>query len=235
MTELLKKGLRTTAASAASVCVCVCIQSSVGRLHVGCCVEEHVFAPLRVSDGDGTHDDLVLQHDTDDQEDKVEHEHEEAQKFTHFPLASCNGQDDKEQHEEEEDYGTEEAIAAHFHSLKVIDDVEEEPRERQAAERTTNNKVRLRSHGEASCLLCTDPTVMSNMLEPTELDTAMSPRPFRATITLVMRSGIDVPAARMVRPMISSVIQNVSPTCSEAADPQTLRLRMTQRAQTAIK
>ena len=58
----------------------------------------------------------------------------------------------------------------------------------------------------------THPTVISKMLEPTELDTAMSPRPFRATITLVMRSGIEVPAASMVRPIISSVIQKVSPT-----------------------
>lgn len=57
------------------------------------------------------------------------------------------------------------------------------------------------------------PTVMSNMLEPTELDTAMSPKPFLATITLVMRSGIEVPAARIVRPMISSVMPIVSPTC----------------------
>ena len=57
------------------------------------------------------------------------------------------------------------------------------------------------------------PMVMSKMLEPTELDTAMSPRPFRATITLVMRSGMDVPAARMVSPMISSEMPTVSPTC----------------------
>ncbi len=57
------------------------------------------------------------------------------------------------------------------------------------------------------------PTVMSNMLEPTELETAMSPRPFRATMTLVMRSGMEVPAARIVKPMISSVIPIVSPTC----------------------
>lgn len=53
---------------------------------------------------------------------------------------------------------------------------------------------------------------MSKMLLPTELDTAMSPRPLRATITLVMRSGMDVPAARMVRPIISSEMLNVSPT-----------------------
>lgn len=66
-----------------------------------------------------------------------------------------------------------------------------------------------------SCFCCTHPTVMSNMLEPTELDTAMSPRPFRATITLVIRSGIEVPAAKMVRPIISSVTQNVSPTCND--------------------
>lgn len=58
------------------------------------------------------------------------------------------------------------------------------------------------------------PTVMSKMLEPTELDTAMSPRPFRATMTLVMRSGMEVPAARIVSPMISSVMPMVSPTCA---------------------
>lgn len=56
------------------------------------------------------------------------------------------------------------------------------------------------------------PTVMSKMLLPTELDTAMSPRPLRATMTLVMRSGMDVPAARMVKPIISSEIPIVSPT-----------------------
>lgn len=53
---------------------------------------------------------------------------------------------------------------------------------------------------------------MSKMLLPTELDTAMSPKPFRATMTLVMRSGMDVPAASMVNPMISSDIPTVSPT-----------------------
>ena len=58
----------------------------------------------------------------------------------------------------------------------------------------------------------THPTVMSKMLLPTELDTAMSPRPFRATMTLVIRSGIEVPAAKMVRPMISSLMPIVSPT-----------------------
>lgn len=58
----------------------------------------------------------------------------------------------------------------------------------------------------------THPTVMSKMLLPTELDTAMSPSPFRATMTLVIRSGIEVPAAKMVRPMISSLMPIVSPT-----------------------
>lgn len=58
----------------------------------------------------------------------------------------------------------------------------------------------------------TYPTVMSNMLLPTELETAMSPRPLRATITLVIRSGMDVPAAKMVRPIISSEMPMVSPT-----------------------
>ena len=45
------------------------------------------------------------------------------------------------------------------------------------------------------------PTVTSKMLDPTEEETAMSPKPLRATITLVMRSGIDVPAAKKVRPI----------------------------------
>ena len=39
------------------------------------------------------------------------------------------------------------------------------------------------------------------MLDPTDDETAMSPNPFRATITLVIRSGIDVPAAKKVSPI----------------------------------
>ena len=45
------------------------------------------------------------------------------------------------------------------------------------------------------------PTVTSNMLEPTDEETAMSPNPFRATITLVIKSGIEVPAAKNVSPI----------------------------------
>ena len=47
----------------------------------------------------------------------------------------------------------------------------------------------------------THPTVTSNMLEPTDDETAISPNPFRATITLVNKSGIEVPAARKVNPI----------------------------------
>lgn len=47
----------------------------------------------------------------------------------------------------------------------------------------------------------TYPTVTSKMLLPTELETAMSPKPLRATITEVIKSGMDVPAARKVRPI----------------------------------
>lgn len=47
----------------------------------------------------------------------------------------------------------------------------------------------------------TYPTVTSNMLLPTELETAMSPKPFRATITDVIKSGIEVPAAKNVKPI----------------------------------
>ena len=47
----------------------------------------------------------------------------------------------------------------------------------------------------------THPTVTSKMLDPTDDDTAMSPNPFLATMTLVIRSGMEVPAARKVRPI----------------------------------
>jgi hypothetical protein len=56
-----------------------------------------------------------------------------------------------------------------------------------------------------------NPTVTSKILLPTEDDTAMSPKPFLATMTLVMRSGIDVPAARKVSPITSGGIPIVSP------------------------
>lgn len=47
----------------------------------------------------------------------------------------------------------------------------------------------------------TYPIVTSNILLPMELDTAMSPKPFLATKTLVIRSGMLVPAARNVSPI----------------------------------
>ena len=49
--------------------------------------------------------------------------------------------------------------------------------------------------------LHTYPIVTSNKLLPIELDTAMSPKPFLATKTLVIRSGILVPAAKNVKPI----------------------------------
>lgn len=55
------------------------------------------------------------------------------------------------------------------------------------------------------------PTQTSKILDPTELDTAMSPSPFRATMTLVIKSGILVPAAKIVNPIISVGITKVSP------------------------
>lgn len=58
----------------------------------------------------------------------------------------------------------------------------------------------------------TDPIVTSKMLLPTELETAMSPSPFRATRTDVIKSGIEVPAAKNVRPIISGGTSKLSPT-----------------------
>lgn len=56
------------------------------------------------------------------------------------------------------------------------------------------------------------PTVTSNMLLPTDEDTAISPKPFLATMTEVMRSGMEVPAARAVRPITSGGMPSVSPS-----------------------
>jgi hypothetical protein len=47
----------------------------------------------------------------------------------------------------------------------------------------------------------THPTQMSKILDPTEEETAMSPSPLRATMTDVIKSGMDVPAARNVKPI----------------------------------
>mmetsp|Transcript_68541 Transcript_68541/g.108848 ORF Transcript_68541/g.108848 Transcript_68541/m.108848 type:complete len:123 (-) Transcript_68541:316-684(-) len=56
------------------------------------------------------------------------------------------------------------------------------------------------------------PTKISNKLLPTEEDTAISPSPFFATITEDNKSGIEVPAAKKVRPITTSGICSVSPT-----------------------
>ena len=64
-----------------------------------------------------------------------------------------------------------------------------------------NNNWRLGSQYLWATCSSTYPIVTSKMLLPTELDTAMSPKPFLATITLVIRSGMLVPAAKNVRPI----------------------------------
>lgn len=89
------------------------------------------------SDGDWADDDFVLQHDADDEEDKVQQEHEEAQELAHPPLASRDGYDDEEEHEEEQDDGAEQAVAAHLHRLEVVDDIVDEPGEGQTGGSTT--------------------------------------------------------------------------------------------------
>ncbi|TNN64352.1 Importin subunit alpha-5 [Liparis tanakae] len=74
---------------------------------------------------------LVLgNHDANDEEDEVEHEHEKAQNLAHSPIASRDGGDDEEEHDEEEDNGAEQAVAAHLYWLEVVEDVVDEPGER---------------------------------------------------------------------------------------------------------
>jgi hypothetical protein len=59
-----------------------------------------------------------------------------------------------------------------------------------------------------------NPIATSKMFEPIEEETAMSPNPWRATITLVKRSGTLVPAARKVSPITSGGIPIAVPTTS---------------------
>lgn len=95
---------------------------------------QHMF-PWGSSDGHGAGDDFVLQHDADHEENKIKHEHEEAEQLAHFPLARGDGDDDKDKHEEEQDDGTEQAVTAHCHWLQVVKCREEQPREGQTDEK----------------------------------------------------------------------------------------------------
>mmetsp|Transcript_19697 Transcript_19697/g.57502 ORF Transcript_19697/g.57502 Transcript_19697/m.57502 type:complete len:244 (-) Transcript_19697:1459-2190(-) len=61
------------------------------------------------------------------------------------------------------------------------------------------------------------PTATSKMLDPMDDDTAMSPRPCRATMTEESRSGTEVPAARMVSPMTTSGTPIVAPKISASS------------------
>ena len=59
------------------------------------------------------------------------------------------------------------------------------------------------------------PTRMSNMLDPKALDTAMSPRPWRATTIDEIMSGTEVPPAMMV----SATIKGSMPSAPERMMP----------------
>ena len=65
--------------------------------------------------------------------------------------------------------------------------------------------------------VATHPTVTSKMLLPTEEETAMSPKPFLATMTEVIRSGMEVPAAKKVSPITCTrLFHSVSTTVIRA-------------------
>merc|ERR1719402_1017915 len=61
------------------------------------------------------------------------------------------------------------------------------------------------SHGKGN------PTVTSKMFDPMEDETAISPCPCLATRTDVMRSGTEVPAARIVKPITASEMPTTFP------------------------
>lgn len=57
------------------------------------------------------------------------------------------------------------------------------------------------------------PTQISKIFDPTDEETAISPNPFRATMTDVIKSGIEVPAAKNVRPMTYQLAKVVLDLC----------------------
>ena len=61
------------------------------------------------------------------------------------------------------------------------------------------------------------PKATSKMFDPMDDETAMSPCPCCATITEESRSGTDVPAARIVRPMTTSGMPTVLPKISASS------------------
>lgn len=119
------------------MCVCACHHGTHEHFNAQFLLCDSRF----LSDGDRADDDFVLQHDTDDEEDEVEQEHEEAQKLAHSPLTSRDGHDDKEEHEEEENDGAEQTIAAHHYWLEVVYDIEEEPGEGKPVGRRGHSRV----------------------------------------------------------------------------------------------
>merc|ERR1719261_1706571 len=58
------------------------------------------------------------------------------------------------------------------------------------------------------------PKRISKMLEPIDDETAMSPWPFLATARDDRASGMEVPAARSVRPMTGSGMPVTQPNCT---------------------
>lgn len=177
------------------------------------------------SDGNGTDNDAIFQHHAENQENEVKQEHGGAQRLVHLPVTGRDGNDDKEKHDEEQHDRAEEPVAADGDRGQAVDGRVHQPRDGKPLETVRQSEREgdrdLPQLSIPSCkynceckrrTMAAHPTVMSKMLLPTELDTAMSPIPLRATITLVMRSGMEVPAAKIVRPMISSEMPMVSPT-----------------------
>jgi hypothetical protein len=85
--------------------------------------------------------------------------------------------------------------------LVTVEGVVEKPRQRKAEMEDCLESVKISTY----------PTQTSNKFDPIDEETLMSPKPFLATITLVNKSGTDVPAARIVRPIISEDNPIVSP------------------------
>ena len=116
---------------------------------------------------------------------KPQQEHHRAQLDVQDPVREHDARDDERDHHQQEDR------------------VEDDARRVEVPAREPVEVVALgRDDGVGVCQSTGRPTRMSKTFEPMEDEMAMSPRPSLAMYMELSASGMDVPLARIVRPMM---------------------------------
>lgn len=82
------------------------------------------FSQQRV-DLEGAHEEFVLEHEGDGDENEVEQKHGETEALVHLPPEARDGHDDEQQHHEEDRYGADHALGVHLHGLPVYDAIQQ--------------------------------------------------------------------------------------------------------------